>query len=176
MHIVFRYEPRPISYQKLVEFYKERQKLSLTNKNKFPKKKIPTIFYWCQQDEWEKVFKEQVESKFSILKKKAWADQVKSFKSSNTYKSFPVSVRPKTPDINEINLNSKNNKVIFKALYDWRQNFSNLLPREKKPIHEIAREDLEKFKMSDLWKRYEKARGNFLVEKIQKPDHGHIKT
>ena len=66
--------------------------------------------------------------------------------------------------------------MIFKALYDWRQKFSNLLPREKKPIHEIAREDLEKFKMSDLWKRYEKARGNFLVEKIQKPGHGHIKT
>ena len=95
MHIIFRYEPCPISYQKLVGFYKERQKLSLTNKNKFPKNKIPTIFYWCQQDEWEKVFKEQVDSKFSVVKKKAWADQVKSFKSSNTYKSFPVSVRPK---------------------------------------------------------------------------------
>ena len=66
--------------------------------------------------------------------------------------------------------------MIFKALYDWRQNFFTLLPREKKPIHEIAKEDLEKFKMSDLWKRYEKARGNFLVEKIQKPFYGQIMT
>ena len=134
------------------------------------------MFYWCQQDEWEKVFKEQLESNFSVVKKKVWADQVKSFKSSNTYKSCPVSVRPKTPNINEINLDSKNNKVIFKALHDWRQNFSALLPREKKPIAEIAKEDLEKFKKSDLWKNYEKARLIVLVEKIKKPDYGHIKT
>ena len=66
-------------------FYKERHKLSLTNKTKLPK----NLFYWCQQDEWEKAFKEQLESKFSVVKKKAWADQIKSFKSSNTYKSCP---------------------------------------------------------------------------------------
>ena len=91
MHIIFRYEPCPISYQKLVGFYKERQKMNLANKIKFP----TNTFYWCQQDEWEKVLKEQLESKFSVVKKKAWADQVKSFKSSKTYKSFPVSNRPK---------------------------------------------------------------------------------
>ena len=91
MHIIFRYEPGPISYQKLVGFYKERQKMNLANKIKFP----TNTFYWCQQDEWEKVLKEQLESKFSVVKKKAWADQVKSFKSSKTYKSFPVSNRPR---------------------------------------------------------------------------------
>ena len=73
-------------------------------------------------------------------------------------------------------MDSKNNKVIFKALHDWRQKFSALLPREKRPIAEIAKEDLEKFNMSDLRKRYEEARRNFLVEKIQKIQYSHIKT
>lgn len=164
----FKYEISPIPYHKLVEFYKERQKLieSSKKKEKFP---LKIFFLWCQQADWEKEFEKKKELDFATQKKKSWADQIKNFKNLDTYKCCPVAIRPKTPEINEINLNSKSDKVVFKPIHNWRSSFDTLVPHEKKPLWQISKEDMKKFKQSDLWKRYQEARTNLLVEKIGNP-------
>ena len=169
----FKYEIHSIPYPKLVEFYEERQKLidmtSIHGCSTHGKQSLLKIFQWCQQTDWEKEFEENKELDFPTQKKKSWAHQIKDFKNSGTYKSCPVAMRPKTPEINEINLNSKHGKVVFKALHDWRRSFDTLLSPEKKPLLQISKEDMKNFKQSDLWKRYQEARANFLVEKIGDP-------
>ena len=119
----FKYEIYPIPYHKLVEFYKERQKLinmtSIHGCSTKGKKFLLNIFQWCQQADWEKEFEEKKESGFPTQKKKSWVQQIKNFKDLDTYKSCPVAIRPKTPEINEINLNAKNDKVVFKVRNIW---------------------------------------------------------
>ena len=169
----FKYEIYPIPYPKLVEFYKERQKLiemtSIHGCSAKGKQFLLKIFQWCQQADWEKDFEEKKELDFPTQKKKSWANQIKNFKNLDTYKSCPVAIRPKTPEINEINLNATNNKVVFKALHDWRNSFDTLVPLEKKSLWQTSKEDMMNFKQSDLWKRYQEARTNLLVEKIGNP-------
>ena len=155
----FKYEICPIPYHKLVEFYKERQKLIESSKKE--KRFLLKNFQWCQQTDWEKEFEE--------LKKIKWASQIKNFKRLDTYKSCPVAIRPKTPDINEINLDSKSNEAVFKAIHNWKSSFDTLIPPDKKSIRQISTEDMNKFKQSDLWNRYQEARKNLLVEKIGNP-------
>ena len=60
--------------------------------------------------------------------------------------------------------------MIFKAINDWIEVYSTFVPREKKPILEIAKEDLKKFRESQLWKEYQEARCYNLVAKIPNPE------
>ena len=122
---------------------------------------------WREQNDWKKEF----DTKVSFFKKKDFAQEIEAFKKTETYRLCPVYKRPKTPDVDDIDLSLKKPQDIPK----WKAEVCKQIPREKRPIRIVQDEDIKSFQASALWHKYNAARTTFRIEKIPLPNVNEIR-
>ena len=117
---------------------------------------------WREQNDWKKEF----DTKVSYFRKKDFSQEIEAFKKTETYRCCPVYKRPKTPDVDNIDLILKKPLEILKI---WKTEVSKQIPREQRPISIVQHIDIKSFQASELWKKYNAARTTFRIDKIPLP-------